>query len=120
MNIPIRSRKKQHNPNKISVNERGGLLRTGVPAGSVVNNEVGMALGVVWTEKGAPEKESVVTLSIGGRKIKTEVIVSRPKLKMRAGIAFRMRFLCMFSISVTLHKWENATFQSLFNREYAV
>jgi len=46
MNIPIRSRKKQHNPKRINVKERGGLLRIGVPAGWVVNDEVGMALGV--------------------------------------------------------------------------
>ena len=46
MNIPMRIRKKQHNPSRMRVNERGGLPLTGVSVGWVANDEVGIALGV--------------------------------------------------------------------------
>ena len=44
--MPMKRIKKQHNANKIKVNERGGPPRTGISDVGVENEDVGMGPGV--------------------------------------------------------------------------
>ena len=56
----MRIRKTQHNPSRMSVNERGGRPRTGASVDWVAKDEVGIAVGVTWFASTAPETGTIV------------------------------------------------------------
>ena len=56
----MRMRKTQHNPSRMSVNERGGPPRTGASVDWVAKDEVGIAVGVTWFASTAPETGTMV------------------------------------------------------------
>ena len=65
MTIPIRIKKTQHNPSRMSVSERGGLPRTGASVDWVAKDEVGIAVGVIWFASTAPETGTIVGTKVG-------------------------------------------------------
>ena len=65
MTIPIRIKKTQHNPSRMSVSERGGLPRTGASVDGAAKEEVGMAVGVTWFASTAPETGTIVGTKVG-------------------------------------------------------